>query len=83
VEASFGRYIDASAWMSKKRGTEDQTMYTFSFSLKLSWLREHFSNLSEDATSVQIDQYTRAFVMEMFGTTLFPDGSSVGRHYVF
>jgi hypothetical protein len=60
VEDSFGRHIDASAWMSKKRGTGDQTMYNSSFSLKLSWLREHFSNLSEDATPAQIDQYTRA-----------------------
>jgi Plant mobile domain len=54
VEASFGRHIDASTWMSKKLGTGDQMLYTSNFSLKLSWLREHFSNLSEDATPVQI-----------------------------
>jgi hypothetical protein len=78
VEASFGRHIDASALMSKRRGTGDQTVYTSSFSLKLSWLREHFSNLSEDATTAQIDQYTRPFVMEMFEMILFPDSSSVG-----
>jgi hypothetical protein len=61
MEASFRRHIDASAWMSKRRGTGDQILYTFNFSLKLSWLREHFSNLSEDATLAQIDQYTRDF----------------------
>jgi hypothetical protein len=61
VETSFGRHIDASAWISKRRGIGDQTVYTFSFSLKLSWLREHFSNLPEDATPAQIDQYTRDF----------------------
>jgi hypothetical protein len=60
-EAFFGRHIDASAWMSKRRGTGDQTVYTFSFSLKLSWLWEHFSILPEDATPAQIDQYMRAF----------------------
>jgi hypothetical protein len=48
VKAFFERHIDASAWMSKKRGTGDQKVYTFSFSLKLSWLREHFSNLPKD-----------------------------------
>jgi Plant mobile domain len=78
METSFERYIDASAWMSKRRGIGDQTVYIFRFSLKLSWLREHFSNLSEDGTPAQIDQYTRAFMMEMFRTILFPDSSSVG-----
>jgi hypothetical protein len=78
VEASFERQIDASAWMSKKKGTGDQIVYqTSRFSLKLSWLRENFLNLPEDATPAQIDQYTRAFVMEIFGTILFSDSSSI------
>jgi hypothetical protein len=55
MEVSFERHIDASTWMSKRRGTRDQTVYTSRFSLKLSWLREHFSNLSEDATPAHID----------------------------
>jgi Plant mobile domain len=83
IKVSFGKYIDASAWITKGRGTRDQTVYTSRFSLKLSWLWEHFLNLSEDATPAQIDQYTRVFVMEMFGTILFPDSSSVGVPVVY
>jgi Plant mobile domain len=84
VEIFFGRQIDASAWMSKKKGTGDQTVHrTFRFSLKLVWLRELFSNLSEDSTPVQIDQYTRTFVMEIFGTILFPDSSSIEVHAMY
>jgi Plant mobile domain len=50
---------------------------TFRFSLKLSWLREHFSNLPEDAMPAQIDQYTRVFLMEIFETILFLNSSSI------
>jgi Plant mobile domain len=79
VKASFGRQINSSAWVSKKQGTRDQAVYKpFNFNLKLSWLREQFSDLPEDATPAQIDQYTRAFVMEMFGIVLFLDSSSTG-----
>jgi hypothetical protein len=64
VDASFERQIDASVWVSKKNGTGDQTVYqTSRFSLKLSWLWEHFSNLPEDAMSAQID-HMRAFCDE-------------------
>jgi hypothetical protein len=46
--------------VSKKQGTGDQAVYKPSnFSLKLSWLWEQFSDLPEDATSAQIDQFTK------------------------
>jgi hypothetical protein len=56
MEASFGRQIDAFTWVSKKKGTGVQAMYKhFNFSLKLSWLQEQYSDLSEDTTAAQID----------------------------
>jgi hypothetical protein len=64
VEASFERQIDTSAWVSKNNGTGDQTVYqTSRFSLKLSWLQEHFLNFSKDAMLAQID-HMRVFYDE-------------------
>jgi mobile domain-containing protein len=44
-------------------------------SLKLTWLREHFSVLEADADDVTVERHARAYILYLFGCILFPDKS--------
>jgi hypothetical protein len=48
------------------------------YSMSLSWLAGQFSRLCDDATPDEVVYYTRAFIMDLFGTLLFPDSSWTG-----
>jgi Plant mobile domain len=48
------------------------------YSLSLSWLAEQFPSLDDDTTLDEVVYYTRAFIMDLFGTLLFPDNSLIG-----
>ncbi|XP_078158142.1 serine/threonine-protein phosphatase 7 long form homolog [Carex rostrata] len=46
--------------------------------VRLAWLRNFFANtdLDEEEDQDVIDQHTRAYAMELFGTIMFPDSNS-------
>ncbi|XP_078156080.1 serine/threonine-protein phosphatase 7 long form homolog [Carex rostrata] len=46
--------------------------------VRLAWLRKNFANTDLDEVEDQdvIDQHTRAYAMELFGTIMFPDSNS-------
>ena len=44
-------------------------------SLKLTWLREHFSVLEDDVNDVTVERHARAYILYLFGCILFPDKS--------
>jgi hypothetical protein len=75
----FGRLLTDSTWLSKKRIVAGQGVYKQSrYSLSLSWLADQFPSLDDDATPDEVVYYTRAFIMNLFGTFLFPDSSWTG-----
>ena len=43
--------------------------------LKISWLRDNFRELPEDADEEQVKCYARAYILMMMGGALFPDYS--------
>lgn len=44
--------------------------------IRLGFLRDKFKNgLLPDASELDLDRYTRAICLEMFGTIMFPDMS--------
>ncbi|CAN1146202.1 Serine/threonine-protein phosphatase 7 long form homolog, partial [Linum perenne] len=52
--------------------------------LKNSWLKENFSWLSPDADERTVEQYTRAYILSMFGQFMFCErtGSVVHAYYL-
>jgi Plant mobile domain len=79
VIQAFGKPLIGSTWLNKKRTVAGQTVYKQSrYSLSLSWLTEQFPSLRDDATSEEVVYYTRAFIMDLFGTLLFPDSTWSG-----
>jgi Plant mobile domain len=76
---SFGRPFTGSTWLNKKRTVAGQGVYKQSrYSLSLSWLAEQFLSLDNDATPDEVVYYTRAFIMDLFGTLFFPYSSWTG-----
>ena len=56
-----------------KSGSDDQLHFS-KYSIRLKWLRTTFSDFDEEnAGPEEIDQYTRAFCLDLFGSVLFPD----------
>ncbi|XP_057548218.1 serine/threonine-protein phosphatase 7 long form homolog [Amaranthus tricolor] len=53
-------------------------------SLKLTWLREHFSVLEDDADDVTVERHACAYILYLFGCIMFPDksGDSVQLMYL-
>ena len=43
--------------------------------MKLTWLKEHFSALEDDADDITVDRHARAYILYLFGCILFPDKS--------
>jgi hypothetical protein len=41
----------------------------------LRWIREQFGECPPDADEATVDYYCRAWLLHMFGTVLFPDGT--------
>lgn len=78
--------IPLTAWKQKKRKkANDELDVTYSrYQISLKWLRETFRELPANPTEEQIDRYTRAFLLDLFGTALFPDtsGDSVPAMYL-
>ncbi|XP_057543971.1 protein MAIN-LIKE 1-like [Amaranthus tricolor] len=44
-------------------------------SLKLTWLREHFSVLEDNADDITVERYAHGYILYLFGCILFPDKS--------
>lgn len=43
----------------------------------LRWIREKFGECPPDADEATVDYYCRAWVLHIFGTVLFPDGTGI------
>ncbi|XP_028787985.1 serine/threonine-protein phosphatase 7 long form homolog [Neltuma alba] len=43
--------------------------------LLMNWLEEHFNHLPDDADDVQVQQFTRAYILRLIGGYLMPDRS--------
>ena len=78
LENCLGRSIPDDAWRNKvgNRG--------FGWSLRLSWLRQNFRTLPVPYTPQQVAFYTRAYILEFFGSYLFPttSGDDVPAMYI-
>ena len=46
--------------------------------ISLRMLRERFSELPDGATLQEVDYYTRAFILDLIGSVIFPDSSGDG-----
>ena len=63
VEAFLGRALPAAAPNSGTSG------------VPLSWLRENFGECPEDANPETVSFYSRAWILHLFGSVLFPDST--------
>ena len=68
MENCFGEEMTDILLLNKGNTTSD-------FRISLHMLRVHFSHLRDNATDEEVARYTRAFVLDMFGSILFPDPS--------
>lgn len=71
-------HVPLQAWKKKKRKSGDDEEGTVSYSkyqINLRWLRETFGQMPDNPTQEQVDRYTRAFLLDLFGSTFFPDSS--------
>ena len=69
VVNSFGPEMAQS--ILAQRGDRDS-----GFRIHLPFLRKKFTGLRANATEEEIARYTRAFVLDLFGSMLFPDSST-------
>jgi hypothetical protein len=69
-EAAFGRPIEGSMWMNRKLVVGMRRFIRF---LDLAWIWLDYACMFQ-----AIDQYTWAFIMELFGTVLYLDLSYIG-----
>jgi len=53
-------------------------------SLRMTWLRRHFSQLPEDADDLVVQRYSRAYILALMGSILFVDksGDAVSLFYL-
>jgi Plant mobile domain len=79
INDAFGMNINNNMMKknTKKKGGENGEDYVgqSSFRINLKWLRMTFSKLAENATDEEVARYTRAFVLDMFASLVFPDTS--------
>jgi Plant mobile domain len=79
IRDTFG--IDINAEMMKKkcrtgRGENQEDVIKESgFSISLKWLRTTYAELADDATEDDVTQYTQVYLLDLFGSVLFPDSS--------
>jgi hypothetical protein len=60
----------------KKKGREnDDEVVQSGYRISLNLLRAKFKKLDDNATIEDISRYTRAFILDLFGSVLFPDAS--------
>jgi len=81
IRNSFGIDINAEIMKKGKRtvgGDEPQMFKESGFSISLQWLRVNYGNLPEFPTDEEVAQYTRAFILDLFGSMVFPDSSGTG-----
>ena len=78
LQNCLGLPIPDDAWRTKvgNRG--------FGWSLRLTWLRDNFYQLPENHIDAQVAYYTRAYILEFFGSVLFPtsNGDDVPAMYI-
>lgn len=53
-------------------------MTSSNYSISLKKLRDQFKEMPENATKEQIEHYTRAFILDILGSMIFPDTSGDG-----
>lgn len=53
-------------------------MTSSDYSISLKKLRDQFKEMPENATKEQIEHYTRAFILDILGSMIFPDTSGDG-----
>ena len=63
MEAFLGRALPEAAPNSRTSG------------VPLSWLRENFGECPEDANTETVSFYSRAWILHLFGSVLFPDST--------
>jgi hypothetical protein len=69
LQNCLGMPIPEEAWRGGTGGRG------YGWSLKLSWLRDTFKNFPENPTNLQVAYYTRAYILDFFGSVLFPTSS--------
>jgi Plant mobile domain len=61
--------------MEKKGRENDDEVVQSGYRISLNLLRAKFKKLDDNATIEDISRYTRAFILDLFGSVLFPDAS--------
>jgi Plant mobile domain len=59
--------------MKKKGGENDDDVVQSGYQISLNLLRAKFKNLDDNATVEDVARYTRAFILDLFGSVLFPE----------
>lgn len=59
----------------EKKDTEDVMITNSRYYIRLPMLRERFHAMPDNPTQEQINHYTRAFVLDLFGSVIFPGAS--------
>ncbi|XP_044502968.1 protein MAIN-LIKE 2 [Mangifera indica] len=64
-------HTTCSSVCSKYLGKVPDLNYASGGMVKLSWLKEYFSNCPEDASTVEVERHTRAYLLYLVGSTIF------------
>ncbi|KAL5794267.1 hypothetical protein ACOSP7_002861 [Xanthoceras sorbifolium] len=64
-------HTTCSSVCGKYLGRVPDSNYASGGMVKLSWLKEFFSNCPEDASSEEVEQHTRAYLLYLVGSTIF------------
>jgi Plant mobile domain len=77
IKDSFGIEVNSDMMKIKRRAGENQEdiFQQSGFRISLKWLRTTYRELPDNATAEEVAQYTRAFLLDLFGSMVFPDSS--------
>jgi hypothetical protein len=64
--------------MKKKGGENDDEVIQSGYRISLNLLRAKFKKLDDNATVENVARYTRTFILDLFGSVLFPYASGDG-----
>ena len=65
-----------SPWGIKSEKVNGQTVHRRSkFAIRLQWIRNNYTSLGCNADAPTVMRYTRAYIMDLLGSVLFPDKS--------
>ena len=70
-------YPENSAWGYKTTNVDGERVIQSSrYAIRLQWLHNNYTSLRHNANEEEVKKYTRAFIMEMLGSVMFPDKSA-------